>query len=51
MPTTEYAPSATVEVSWLAAKTCQGAPPRILDVRTPAEFESVHIRGSYNVPL
>ncbi|MEG3614379.1 rhodanese-like domain-containing protein [Isoptericola haloaureus] len=23
----------------------------IIDVRTPAEFESVHIRGSYNVPL
>jgi rhodanese-related sulfurtransferase len=24
---------------------------RIVDVRTPAEFESVHIPGSYNVPL
>jgi rhodanese-related sulfurtransferase len=24
---------------------------RILDVRTPAEFETVHIPGSYNVPL
>jgi rhodanese-related sulfurtransferase len=24
---------------------------RILDVRTPAEFESVHIPGAYNVPL
>jgi rhodanese-related sulfurtransferase len=24
---------------------------RILDVRTPAEFETAHIRGSYNVPL
>lgn len=23
----------------------------ILDVRTPAEFESAHIPGSYNVPL
>jgi len=23
----------------------------VLDVRTPAEFESVHIPGSYNVPL
>lgn len=23
----------------------------IIDVRTPAEFETVHIRGSYNVPL
>lgn len=26
-------------------------PLRILDVRTPAEFETAHIRGSYNVPL
>ena len=24
---------------------------RLLDVRTPAEYESAHIRGSYNVPL
>jgi rhodanese-related sulfurtransferase len=24
---------------------------RLLDVRTPAEFESVHIPGAYNVPL
>jgi rhodanese-related sulfurtransferase len=23
----------------------------VIDVRTPAEFESAHIRGSYNVPL
>lgn len=26
-------------------------PLRILDVRTPAEFETAHIRGSHNVPL
>jgi rhodanese-related sulfurtransferase len=26
-------------------------PPRILDVRTPGEFEGVHIAGAYNVPL
>jgi rhodanese-related sulfurtransferase len=25
--------------------------PRILDVRTPAEFETTHIPGAYNVPL
>jgi len=25
--------------------------PRIIDVRTPAEFENAHIPGSYNVPL
>ena len=24
---------------------------RIIDVRTPGEFESAHIRGAYNVPL
>lgn len=26
-------------------------PPRIIDVRTPGEFETVHIQGAYNVPL
>ncbi len=26
-------------------------PPRILDVRTPAEFQAAHIPGAYNVPL
>ena len=25
--------------------------PRVIDVRTPGEFESVHIAGAYNVPL
>ncbi len=24
---------------------------RLIDVRTPAEFETIHIPGSYNVPL
>ena len=24
---------------------------RLLDVRTPTEYETVHIRGAYNVPL
>src|SRR5690554_1215955 len=28
-----------------------GAAIRLLDVRTPAEFETVHIPGAYNVPL
>jgi rhodanese-related sulfurtransferase len=27
------------------------APPRLLDVRTPGEFETAHIAGAYNVPL
>ncbi|MGB3484266.1 MAG: rhodanese-like domain-containing protein [Mycobacterium sp.] len=25
--------------------------PRLIDVRTPAEFETAHLEGSYNVPL
>ncbi|MCC6180166.1 MAG: rhodanese-like domain-containing protein [Chloroflexi bacterium] len=29
----------------------QGADVRVIDVRTPAEFETAHIPGSYNVPL
>jgi hypothetical protein len=33
--------------SWLEA---EGAP-HVLDVRSPAEFEAVHIPGSFNVPL
>ena len=32
---------------WLA----QSDAPRVIDVRTPAEFETAHIPGSYNVPL
>jgi rhodanese-related sulfurtransferase len=28
-----------------------GRQPRILDVRTPAEFDTAHIPGAYNVPL
>lgn len=28
-----------------------GRAPRMIDVRTPAEFETVHIPGAYNVPL
>ena len=35
----------------LAQRLHQGAPFQVLDVRTPAEFESVHIPGSYNLPL
>ena len=29
----------------------QGMDVTLIDVRTPAEFESTHIPGSYNVPL
>lgn len=28
-----------------------GSGPRLIDVRTPAEFETAHIPGAYNVPL
>lgn len=35
----------------LAARLTADDSPRILDVRTPAEFETAHIPGSYNVPL
>ncbi|MCI3276676.1 rhodanese-like domain-containing protein [Streptomyces cylindrosporus] len=31
--------------------TRDGAGPRLLDVRTPGEFRTAHIPGSYNVPL
>lgn len=33
--------------TWIAASDA----PRVLDVRSPAEYEAVHIPGSYNVPL
>ncbi|WP_024757626.1 rhodanese-like domain-containing protein [Streptomyces exfoliatus] len=29
----------------------EGRTPRLLDVRTPGEFRTAHIAGSYNVPL
>ena len=37
--------------SALASLTASRPDVRVLDVRTPGEFESVHIRGAYNVPL
>lgn len=39
------------DVASLQERLNSDNPPRILDVRTPAEFENVHIPGSYNVPL
>lgn len=52
---TSSRPTATVPVAldaaalaeWLGSERA----PRLLDVRTPAEFETAHIPGSYNVPL
>lgn len=39
-----------IDVATLRSRLAEN-PPRILDVRTPAEFETAHIPGSYNVPL
>ncbi|PJE95851.1 sulfurtransferase [Streptomyces carminius] len=35
----------------LRARLASDSPPRLLDVRSPAEFEAAHIPGAYNVPL
>jgi rhodanese-related sulfurtransferase len=40
-----------VDAATIAELLEKHEPVKILDVRTPAEFESVHIPGSYNVPL
>lgn len=48
--TTAQKPS-TVDSHQLTERLAAPAPPRLLDVRTPAEFETAHIPGSYNVPL
>lgn len=40
-----------VDIETTAALVGRHAPIKIIDVRTPAEFESAHIPGSYNVPL
>jgi rhodanese-related sulfurtransferase len=42
---------ATIDPTRLRKLLDSGSPPRMLDVRTPAEFETAHIAGSYNVPL
>lgn len=42
----------SVDPAWLAERLGgTGEPPRVVDVRTPAEFETVHVPGSFNVPL
>ena len=51
MPTTDNSAARAVDAGWLAERLAAGDAPRVLDVRTPAEFESAHISGSYNVPL
>jgi rhodanese-related sulfurtransferase len=49
------APDATnpagMDAATLRDLLATGRGPRILDVRTPGEFETAHIPGAYNVPL
>ncbi|GEL17081.1 rhodanese-like domain-containing protein [Pseudonocardia asaccharolytica] len=40
-----------LDCALLQERLASANPPRLLDVRTPAEFAAVHIPGSYNVPL
>lgn len=47
MPST----AVVIDPSELEAMLASSMPPRVLDVRTPSEFETVHIGGAYNVPL
>jgi rhodanese-related sulfurtransferase len=42
---------ALLNVETLADLIRQGERLKLIDVRSPAEFESVHIEGSYNLPL
>ena len=49
-PRTE-SPAVTVDPNSLHESIDSGKNVRIIDVRTPGEFESVHIPGAYNVPL
>src|SRR5215208_5611058 len=42
---------ATIDSKALQERLSSAAPPRVLDVRTPGEFETAHIAGAYNVPL
>jgi rhodanese-related sulfurtransferase len=41
----------TIDATTLRELIDAGRAPRLLDVRTPAEFETVHVPGAYNVPL
>lgn len=44
-------PSTRIDTATLDTWLHDAADIHILDVRTPAEFETVHIPGAYNVPL
>lgn len=49
--TTPTGTPASLDVAALRHLIAAGGAPRLIDVRTPAEFETAHIPGSYNVPL
>ncbi|MBU8860227.1 MULTISPECIES: rhodanese-like domain-containing protein [unclassified Micromonospora] len=51
MSTSDITRPATLDAASLRELIDAGRAPRLLDVRTPAEFETSHIPGSYNVPL
>ncbi|AUY53678.1 rhodanese-like domain-containing protein [Streptomyces sp. CB01881] len=49
--TTATRTPAAIDTAALRELTKDGSGPRLLDVRTPGEFHTVHIPGAYNVPL
>ncbi|MGC4790502.1 rhodanese-like domain-containing protein [Micromonospora sp. DT178] len=51
MTTSPNAPPTTLDAATLRELVDSGRAPRMLDVRTPAEFETAHVPGAYNVPL
>jgi rhodanese-related sulfurtransferase len=48
---TTPAPTPSLTAAVLHRLVQDGRAPRLLDVRTPGEFRTAHIPGSYNVPL
>ncbi|MEV4463480.1 rhodanese-like domain-containing protein [Micromonospora echinofusca] len=51
MTTSPNALPAALDAATLRELIDSGRAPRLLDVRTPAEFETAHVPGAYNVPL
>ncbi|MDH6194795.1 rhodanese-related sulfurtransferase [Mycobacterium frederiksbergense] len=51
MAATSTSTPPTIDATELRELRNTGTGPRLIDVRTPAEFETAHIPGSYNVPL
>lgn len=49
--TADLVPGTVIDAATLHDLLDRGADIRMLDVRTPAEFGTAHISGSYNVPL